>query len=544
MSGLVRDAYDVIVIGAGTGGLTAAALLARRGKSVLVLERHSVAGGAGTVFHRPGYQFDVGIHYLGHCSPDGAIPRILQAAGIEDQTFNELDPDGFDTLVFPDFTFRVPKGVERFRARLLEYFPDDARGIDRYLGVLQGIWGLQEAGFGGFRRLLRAARLARRAVRYLGAPLQRLLDDCTRDARLRAVLTGHNGDYAEPPSRAAVPVHALVTMSYLAGAYYPVGGAQAMSDRLAAAIERHGGTLRLSAPVTRILIDRHRAVGVEFESPELGRRVARAPAVISDADIKETLLELVGPAHLEPSTVARVRSYEMAPALGVVYLGVRRDLRVAGVPATNFWVHPGYDAEAAYAEARAGRFHPEPSCLISIATLKDPDNRRLAPPGVTNIELLAVVPSQPEAWGATAAEVTSEAYRHNPAYQASKGAFAARLIGLAERVFPGLGRDIVYQEVSSPLTHTRFTSATGGTSYGLALIPSQFLWRRPGHRTEIGGLFLCGASTYTGHGIPGVMRSGLLAASHVVGPALLREVMGPPPARAMPAGTRASPGPW
>jgi phytoene dehydrogenase-like protein len=83
---------------------------------VLVLDRHYVAGGNTTVFHRPGYQFDVGLHYLGDCGPDGYIPRILRAAGVEDVVFRELDPDGFDTLVFPDFIFRVPKGIENFRA--------------------------------------------------------------------------------------------------------------------------------------------------------------------------------------------------------------------------------------------------------------------------------------------------------------------------------------------------------------------------------------------------------------------------------------------
>jgi monoamine oxidase len=69
---LERDTFDVIVVGAGTGGLTAAALLARHGCSVLVLDRHQVAGGNATVFHRPGYAFDVGIHYIGDCHPQAS----------------------------------------------------------------------------------------------------------------------------------------------------------------------------------------------------------------------------------------------------------------------------------------------------------------------------------------------------------------------------------------------------------------------------------------------------------------------------------------
>ncbi|HET8759599.1 MAG TPA: NAD(P)/FAD-dependent oxidoreductase [Nitrospiria bacterium] len=521
---LDRETFDVIVVGAGTGGLTVAALLARTGRSVLVLDQHSVAGGNATVFTRPGYAFDVGLHYLGDCGPDGGVPRILRAAGVEDVAFREMDPDGFDTLMFPDFTFRVPKGLDAYRARLVERFPLDVKGIDRYLDVLQAIWSFQGLG-GGFAASVTTLWRARRAVPYLNATLQTLLDRCTRNTRLRAVLAGQSGDYAEPPSRVSLVVHAMVVMGYLRGAYYPAGGGQVISDRLAGAIERHGGKILLSAPVTRIVIENGRAAGVEFESRHLGHRAVRAPVVISDADVKETMLELVGAQHLKARTVARLYRYEMAPALGVAYLGVKRNLHAAGVPNTNFWIHPSYDQEPVYADARAGRFHPEPFCYVSIATLKDPDNRRSAPPGVANIELATVVPSQPEAWGTTPEEIVKGTYHDNPAYRRAKDAFAARLIATADRVFPGLAKDVVFQDVSSPMTHTRYTRSTGGTAYGIALIPSQSLFRRVGHVTDVPGLYLCGASTYTGHGITGVMWSGVLAASRIAGGKVLKEVM-------------------
>lgn len=82
----------------------------------------------------------------------------------------------------------------------------------------------------------------------------------------------------------------------------------------------------------------------------------------------------------------------------------------------------------------------------------------------------------------------------------------------AGRLFPGLRRDMDCCEVSSPMTHTRVTGSTGGTSYSIALIPKQFLFHRPGPATEIGGLYICGASAVAGHGIPGAMWSGVLVA--------------------------------
>ncbi|MFM9881888.1 MAG: phytoene desaturase family protein [Burkholderiales bacterium] len=535
---MTSRSFDVIVIGAGTGGLTAAALLARRGRSVLVVERHAVAGGNATVFNRPGYQFDVGLHYLGDCGPDGMIPRILRAAGIHDITFRELDPSGFDTLVFPDFTFYLPRGIEAFRARLIERFPREAKGIDRYLAVLHGIRALQGLWGGGIGQAIRSVWQARTAIRFRNRTLEQFFDRHITDRRLRAVLAAQSGDYAEPPSRAALLAHAAVIEGYLMGAYYPQGGAQTISDRFVTAITGCGGEIRLRSTVTRILIERGRAVGVEFVDDDPTREIARgekahapqiahAPVVISDADIKHTLLELVPPDQLRTPTLERTRSYEMAHALGVVYLGVRRDLRAEGIRNTNFWVHPGYDPEAVYAAARAGRFDPDPPCFIFASTLRDPDNPRLAPPGHANIQLVSIVPAQPQAWGTTAGELASGAYRDNPAYVQTKDAFAARLIKTAERALPGLSGAIVFQEVASPLTHSRFTRSTGGTGYGIGLIPSQFLMRRPGPLTDVGGLYLCGASTISGHGIAGTMMSGVLAAAKVVGPRLLNEVLRP-----------------
>src|SRR3990172_5153689 len=113
---------DAVVVGSGLGGLTAAAYLAALGKRVLDAERDSKVGGCGGVFTMNSYEFDIGLHYIGDCGPDGMIPSVLGPLGI-DLTFREMDPDGFDTVIFPDQTFRFPKGVDAFRERLLEAFP-------------------------------------------------------------------------------------------------------------------------------------------------------------------------------------------------------------------------------------------------------------------------------------------------------------------------------------------------------------------------------------------------------------------------------------
>lgn len=524
---LDTNRFDVIVVGAGTGGLTAAALLARRGRRVLVVDSHYVAGGCATQFRRRGgYSFDVGIHYLGGCQPGGLIPRVLAAcgAGVE---FEELDPDGFDTLVYPDFTLRVPRGIDAFADRLAAQFPDERAGIGRVATLL--------------RELAAARHLFVNPAAIRSLPPSSLLPDwihrawgdfvasCTADARLRAVLSAQSGNYALPPSRAAVSVAAGLLVHFLDGAFVPRGGGQVMADRLAAAIEEAGGRVLLRARVTRILVERGRARGVVIESPHLGRRTLHADVVIANADLKRTLLDLVGEAELPAAQIERARRWEMAPSLAVLYLGLARDLRAEGHPRTNYWIHANYDPERDYAQASAGQFPDEPSTLVSIASVKDPGNARYAPKGVTNVEVLGLVPSDAASWGTTEEAVLDGSYRAGAEYRARKERFAATLLRAAGRALPDIESRVVFHEMSTPLSHRRFTGASGGTSYGIAATPSQSLGQRPGARTPIAGLYVCGASCRAGHGIAGVMTSGVIAAAEVVGRRLLEDVFGPAP---------------
>lgn len=524
---LAQNSFDVVVVGAGTGGLTAAALLAKRGHGVLVVDQHYVAGGNGTVFRRKGYEFDVGLHYIGSCEPNGLFPRVLRAAGSTPVEFEELDPDGFDTLVFPDFTFRVPRGIEAFRARLFAQFPAEKKGIDRYLRLLEQLARVQKLAASPIAALWTLPR-SLMLLRWSKRTFSDFLDTCTHDPKLRAVLAGQNGDYALPPSRAALLMGAGLPLHYLeAGAYYPRGGGQVLSDRLAESIEANGGKILLRTLVKRIIVEGGRATGVEIENKHLGRRTINARTVISNADLKQTVLSLVGRDHFSKETVRRVEGYEMSPALGMVYLGIRRDLVAERHPRTHYWIYGSYDLEDGYRRIKNHEFLDDPAVFVAIASVKDPTNRRIAPPSLSNVQLMSLAPSSLAAWGVTEDELRSGAYSDSAAYRAKKGEYAASLLRVAERVLPGISSQVAYQEVATPLTLHRYTLATGGTSYGIALTPEQFLGRRPGAKTEIAGLLLCGASCRTGHGIAGVMASGVVAAAVVHGKGIFRDVYGP-----------------
>jgi phytoene dehydrogenase-like protein len=514
----IGAAYEVVIVGAGMGGLVAAALLARAGRRVLVVDGHYVAGGNATVFRRRRWEFDVGVHYLGDCGPGGTIPRILAACGAGGVRFRPMDAE-LEVCTFPDFDFTIPRDKATFRARLLARFPAEARGIDRYFRFLAQVDRVQGAVLrGSWWRQLAALARAPLVVRFANRTMGQFLDSCTADRRLRAVLTAQNGTYALAPGRVSAILHAGLQNHYFVdGGWYPEGGGQVMADRLAEAIETADGHIRLRTRATRIEVEAGRVTGVTLDSRHHGTVRVTAPVVVSDADLKRTVLELVGAEHFPPAFVARVRGFEMALPLFVVYLGL--DVPPSWLPYGNVnrWHFGSYDFDAEYAALVRGELPERPFLYIATASHKDPENRRIAPPGQTNLQVMTIVPATARFWGVSEAALRDGTYVASEGYRFVKEEVTRRVLVQAERVIPGLAQHIVYREAATPLTHTRFTGSTGGTSYGIAATPAQFLAGRPGAATAVAGLYLAGASTRTGHGIIGAVQSGVAAAERVLG---------------------------
>jgi len=507
--------WDAIVIGAGLGGLTCAAYLTTGGLRTLVLEQNQVAGGCSQVFRRQGkYEFDVGVHYVGDCHPGGTMSTILRGLGLAGRIeFAELDPDGYSTLVFPDLTFRVPADWNRYLARLIETFPAEERGLRRGIGILHRIARELDRGIPtGIGGLLSLPLRAPATMLFGMLPLARLYDACGLSPLARAVISGESGDYACPPSRTPVALHAGFLHHYLkAGAYYPRGGGQVLAAHLVDVIATHGGQVHTNVRVERILIERGRATGVRLEDG----RMLHAPVVVSNADIKRTYLELVGREHLPARTIRRIEGYRMALPLFSVYLGL--DIDVADrMPNTNYWCYPHADVEALYQAASDSKLSEELPVFISSASVKDPDNKHTAPRGHSTLEVMTVVPPHYRFWDITDGPAAGETYSGNLEYLAVKEKLTEALIDAAARVIPGLRDHIVFQEASTPITQERFTLSSGGACYGLELATDQMGPRRPRPQTAIRGLYLTGASTIFCHGILGSMNGGVGTAAAVL----------------------------
>jgi phytoene dehydrogenase-like protein len=530
-----RESWDAIVIGSGLGGLACAAYLSAAGRRTLVLEAHYVAGGNSQVFRREvrgqRWEFDVGIHYIGECGPDGLITRILNGAGLAERVvFRPLDPDGYSTLVFPDLRFRVPAGWARYRERLLETFPEEAPALAAVVDLLRAV-ASEARGFQN--REIAAADLAEHAPTFLRwglRPVTELFAAHQLSQRASAVLLGEQGDYAVRPSKTPTALAAGLTDHYMRGAFYPEGGGQVLAARLVEMIRAHGGEVRTRAPVSRVRVENGRVAGVSLAR---GGGELDAPVVVSNADLKRTLLELVGEAHLSAQTLERVRSFRMSLPLFTTYLGLDVDLRERGFPNSNYWIWPSTDLEGLYAQLEAGELPDPPVAYVACASAKDPTSAQLAPPGHTNLQIMTLVPPGHAWWHVARGPAEGGRYHRDPKYRTRKASLSERLLEATEQVIPGLREHVVWEEAATPVTQERFTRSTGGTSYGIEFACDQMGPMRIGPETDLPGLFLCGASSPSGHGVAGVLRSGVIAAGAVLGDDLLRralagEVLGDP----------------
>lgn len=504
--------FDAIVIGSGIGGLASAALLARRaGKRVLVLERHYTAGGFTHVFHRPGYEWDVGVHYIGQMAAGEPLRAVFDEITEGRLQWNAM-PDVYDRIRIADRSYDFVSGAGRLSERLRQYFPRDGAAIGRYMAQVRDAARASKLFFAAKAIPAPLARIAgpllrRKFLGYARQTTAEALARLTGNRELIAVLTGQWGDYGLPPGQSSFGIHAMIAEHYLEGAFYPVGGAQRIAASIAPVIEGAGGSIVVGAEVAQILLDsRHRAAGVRMAD---GREL-RAPLVLSDAGAWNTYSRLLPPdAPGRAPSLAEIEGIPHSMGHLCLYVGLRREAGDPEFGDTNLWIYPDADHDANMARFMANPEQPFPGLFISFPSAKDPDFSRRYP-GRSTIEVVTLAPYRWfERWEDTRWK------RRGAGYEAFKQGFADRMRAELERHVPAVRGKIDYCELSTPLSTRQFANHPQGQIYGPAWTPRRFSVRALSPRTTVDNLYLTGADAGV-LGLGGALAGGALAASAVL----------------------------
>ncbi|MCA9936177.1 MAG: NAD(P)/FAD-dependent oxidoreductase [Ardenticatenaceae bacterium] len=494
--------YDTIVIGSGAGGLATAVALAQSGQKVLVCEQHEVPGGWTHSFTLEGYRFSPGVHYIGGIGPGGHMRRIYEGLGVsQDLPFCELNPDGYDHILAGGERFDIPKGRERFAARLKERFPHEAAGIDGYLQTIDKLQSdLHRANSVG--GILQARTLLRWGFRTG----QAAIDHFVQDPFLKAILSAQSGDHGLPPSMVSAPVHMGITNHYFEGGYYPLGGAFAIPRAFVRALKRAGGEIRLSTAVQRILLQNGKVTGVQLADGS----ALTAQNVVSNADPEMTFGKLIGRENLPWRLRRKVNRADYSVSAISLFFAVDMDLRAAGLDSGNLWFYRHNNVDQLYKEGLAGKImHADRAdgLFLTVTTLKDPSkmhsgHHTLEAFCFTNYAPFAKWANQPE--GNRGAE-----------YSALKSQLADKMLATIDEIVPGIREHVVFCDLGTPLTNQHYLAAHQGNLYGTAKSPFQMGPLAFPIKAPLDGLWLCGASTLS-HGVAGATASGLAAAKGIL----------------------------
>eukprot|EP01062_Namystynia_karyoxenos_P058538 TRINITY_DN50061_c0_g1_i1.p1 TRINITY_DN50061_c0_g1~~TRINITY_DN50061_c0_g1_i1.p1 ORF type:complete len:602 (+),score=157.73 TRINITY_DN50061_c0_g1_i1:106-1911(+) len=508
----VPDPVDCVVIGGGLGGLTAAAVIARTGKRVVVLEQHpDVVGGGTHSFDLKGYRFDSGLHYT--VPWNGPLFSLSALIKLADAPAFDLmgTPDGtFDKVVIGEGEPFCIKHGERHMDQLRKEFPADQKGIDAYMQLAGDSMAAVKLFIVG-KLLPKALQplfwrlMPKRFVATQRQTGEDLLGGVINSKRLRSLLCGLWIDTGARPDQAAFLMTGAVQRGLpLEGGCYPRGGAHTLAECLIPVIEKWGGRVLIDAAVGEIVCDETtgRVEGVTMRDGT----VIECPLVVSSAGYYNTFTNLVSPKVCARFGIPRDLGVKQSPGFVMANIAIKAIPAEVDVTNTNLWVHPADKEGDIFPAMRSFFADPmshDPPVMFTFPSMKDQTWHQTHPEKLT-CQMLVMAE-----WDWFSKWSDEPQQNRGGDYEQYKAQWEEKCLTLLYRHFPKVKGKVQFVDVSTPLSINHWLGAYHGAAVGLGVNPERFfdpsVQQHLDATTPIPGLY------QTGHDVtmPGVVMAQL-----------------------------------
>lgn len=489
--------YDVIVIGAGCGGLSSGALLAAQGRKVLVLEQSQQIGGCCSTFEIDGYRFDTGASIVEIIQP---IEKVFKALGTTFQNEVDLIPcDPMMSIIRRDGSkVTYPISVEETGRIISEISPEDGRRWFEFASFSQELMDVSidtifsepANSLSDMAKMVRKNPRLAKFLPYFVISYEDLIRKFFKHPKVLETMTYQSLYFGHPPS-ITPGAYGMVPYTEHTGIYYPKGGMIRIPEALQHCGEKYGMVVRTGTKVNRILMEGKRVQGVCLaDGTEITSHV-----VVSDINARTLYLDMIGEAHLSSSAIRGIKSYDYSISVPMIYIGMdyrppleahHSIIAISPEELDSFW----------WNNVNTGILPEKTFGLLCWPTYSDPS---LAPEGH---HVLNLIP---------------DGFYHlkDKNWDTDKQWYIDRTLDQLEKfALPGIRDHIKVVECSSPLDYERKLLLPQGAIYAFQQdLTAQAVFRPSSHSKAVDGLYLTGSSTHPGGGVPSTIASGLIASN-------------------------------